>query len=79
MIKCRECNERLVMRSPVSGVCLLCYETLDMGRFEEYLPPKLKGPFNCERCRDTGKVLTERTEGNPSFMLVVKCECKGGE
>jgi hypothetical protein len=78
MQRCRECNEPIVRESKVAGVCSCCYVVLDMRRFEEAegIPPD---SWECDRCRDWGKVLERRTPGNPSFLIVVPCpDCSGG-
>lgn len=78
MQRCRECNEPIVHRSPISDVCACCYVVLDMGRLEEaILTPATD--WECGRCRDWGKVLERRIPGNPSFLIVVPCPDCGGE
>lgn len=79
-MKCRECDERIVRQSPIPGTCKCCYETMDLGR---HTPVKLlvkDEPVECERCRDTGRVLV-RDEKQPVYMYVRNCpECnEGGE
>lgn len=75
MQRCRECDEPIVRQSKVPGVCSCCYHVLDMGRYEE---KEVVTPddWGCDRCKDWGKVLSRRSKGNPSFLIVVDCpEC----
>ena len=38
MIACRLCNEPIVRRSKLPGVCAECHAVYDLGRFEEIRP-----------------------------------------
>lgn len=78
--RCRECGEHMGRQSEITGVCQTCYHAMDMGRFSTFLPPVIKGPFACERCRDLGFVLEPRESIGLSYLQRVKCtECNKEE
>jgi len=74
-MKCRECNERIVRRSEIWNMCQCCYTVLDMDRYKE-APVRIEDePVDCERCRDSGRVLV-RDNKQPIYMYVRNCpEC----
>jgi hypothetical protein len=78
MQRCSQCNEPIVRMSKVPGVCLCCYQVLDMGRYEE-VDPVVPNSWKCDRCKDWGKILMRKEPGNPSFLIAIPCPNCGGK
>jgi hypothetical protein len=78
MQRCRECNEPIVRRSKLPDMCACCYAVLDMDRYVE-VDLMCVNSFECEQCKDWGKILERQEPGNPHFLIVVPCpNCTGG-
>ena len=77
-MRCRECNERIVQRSEIYDVCACCYVVLDLDRHKEARVLVKDEPVDCERCRDTGKILVRGSVGS-LYMYARPCtECGRG-